>query len=121
MIFISTISKLYEQLKNNTINNESLLLCLQSQNYRIVAMSLSRLIERNLSNNDVIDRLSELGKLLTDNKFIGPWQLGHFAIATLSLLEDKDSRDKFDKIYKELNDNDKFLVNNFIKCEAYKL
>lgn len=121
MIFIKPISELFEQLQNNTISNENLILCTQSENFRIVSMSMSRLIERNLYDDIVINRLLDLSKLLVNNKFIGPWQFGHFAIATLSLLDDKRYKNSFDELYSKLSDNDKFLVNNFIKAEAYKL
>ncbi|MEE4562744.1 hypothetical protein V2U88_09810 [Paenibacillus polymyxa] len=84
-------------------------------------MAMFKLIERNYCDYKIVDRLAELGVLLTDSKFIGPWQFGHVAIATLSLLDNKDAQIKFNELFEELNDNDKFLVDNFIKSESYKV
>ncbi len=44
---------------------------------------------------------------------------GHVAIATLSLLDNKDAQIKFNELFEELND--KFLVDNFSKSESYKV
>lgn len=115
------MSRLLKKLTDNTISDDDLLICLQSENFRLVAMSISRLIERNLDDISIIDRLLELSHLLTNNKFVGVWQFGHFAIATLSLLQSDVANAKFSEIYNELHENDKFLVDNFIKAEAYKL
>lgn len=79
--------KLSDQLKHDVISNEDLIICMQSKNFRIVAMSISRLIERNLDDIHVTNRLTELSNLLVNDKFIGSWQFGHFAIAALSLLK----------------------------------
>lgn len=114
-------SELFEQLKSNAISDNDLILSLQSENFRIVSMAMSRLIERNFYDDIAIRRLEELSQLLANNKFVGPWQFGHFAIATLALLDDEKYKNKFNKIFNKLSENDKFLVNNFIKAEAYKL
>jgi hypothetical protein len=50
-------------------------------------MVIFKIIERNYCDIRIVDRLTKLGELLKDNKFIGPWQFGHVAVATLSLLE----------------------------------
>ena len=114
-------SELFEQLKSNAISDNDLILSLQSENFRIVSMAMSRLIERNFYDDIAIRRLEELSQILANNKFVGPWQFGHFAIATLALLDDEKYKNKFNKIFNKLSENDKFLVNNFIKAEAYKL
>lgn len=113
--------KLSDQLKDDVISNEDLIICMQSKNFRIVAMSISRLIERNLDDIHVINRLTELSNLLVNDKFIGPWQFGHFAIAALSLLKSDLAKKRYTEIYNKLSENDRFLVNNFIEAEAYKL
>lgn len=113
--------ELFEQLKNDEISDNDLILSLQSENFRIVSMAMSRLIERNFYDDTIIKRLEELSQLLANNKFVGPWQFGHFAIATLSLLDDEKYKSKFNDIFNELSENDKFLVDNFIKAEAYRL
>ena len=59
-----SMSKLLEQLKTDVISNEDLIVCMQSENFRIVAMSISRLIERNLDDIRAINRLTELSNLL---------------------------------------------------------
>ncbi|MRN53037.1 hypothetical protein [Paenibacillus monticola] len=63
---------------------------------------------------------AQLGELLTDSEFIGPWQFGHVALATLSLLDNEGAKIKFSEMVEGLSDNDKFLVDNFIKSESYK-
>lgn len=84
-------------------------------------MAMFKIIERNYCDIRIVDRLTQLGELLKDSKFIEPWQFGHVAVATLSLLENEDAKIRFNEIFKGLSDNDKFLVDNFIKSEAYKV
>ncbi len=116
-----SMSEMYQKLKNNTINNDELITCLKSENYRIVAISISRLIERNISNQDAVSRLEKLSNLLSNSKFVGPWQMGHFAIAALLLLKNNNVENRAKELYDKLSEKDKFLVDNFIKAEAYKL
>ncbi|KQY90204.1 hypothetical protein ASD24_25220 [Paenibacillus sp. Root52] len=118
---MASIAELAEEIKTDKIKNEDLIVCLEARNLRVVAMAMFKLIERNYCNISIVDRLSELGELLTDNKFIGPWQFGHVAIATLSLLENEDAKIKFNELFERLSDNDKYLVDNFIKLESYKI
>lgn len=118
---MASIAELANEIKTDTIKNEDLIICLEAKNLRVVSMAMFKLIERNYCDLKIVERLSELGKLLTDNKFIGPWQFGHVAIATLSLLNHKAANLKFNEIFEELNEDDKFLVDNFIKSESYKI
>lgn len=118
---MTSIAELEEEIKANTIKNEDLITCLEAKNLRVVAMAIFKIIERNYCNIRIIDRLTQLGELLKDNKFIGPWQFGHVAIATLSLLENEDAKVRFNEVFKKLSDDDKYLVDNFIKSEAYKV
>lgn len=62
-----------------------------------------------------------MSQLSVNNKFVLLWQFGHFAITTLALLDDEKYKNKFNNTFNKLRENDKFLVNNFIKAEAYKL
>ncbi|MFU1794154.1 hypothetical protein ACM1RC_09820 [Paenibacillus azoreducens] len=117
---MASIAELAEEIKTDKIKNEDLIVCLEAKNLRVVAMAMFKLIERNYCNIRIVDRLAELGELLTDSKFIGPWQFGHIAIATLSLLDNEDAKIKFNELFERLSDNDKFLVDNFIKSESYK-
>lgn len=117
---MASIAELVEEIKTDKIKNEDLIVCLEAKNLRVVAMAMFKLIERNYCDYRIIDRLAELGELLTDNKFIGPWQFGHVAIATLSLLDNEDAKAKFNELFEGLSDNDKFLVENFIESESYK-
>ena len=83
-------------------------------------MAMFKIIERNYCNQRIVDRLTQLSKLLKDNKFVGLWQFGHVAIATLALLDNSYAKSIFNELFAGLNDTDKFLVDNFIKSEAYK-
>lgn len=117
---MASIAELAEEIKADTIKNEDLIVCLEAKNLRVVAMAMFKLIERNYCDIGIVERLAELGKLLTVSKFIGPWQFGHVAIATLSLLSHKDAKIKFNELFEGLSEDDKFLVDNFIKSESYK-
>ncbi|MEJ8553917.1 hypothetical protein [Tepidibacter sp. Z1-5] len=115
-----SIFELVEEIKNDKIKNKNLIVCLEANNLRVVAMAMFKIIERNYCNKRIVDRLAQLGKLLKNNKFIGPWQFGHAAIATLSFLDNKDAKTMFNELFESLNETDKFLVENFIKSEPYK-
>lgn len=117
---MASIVELVEEIKTDKIKNGDLIVCLEAKNLRVVAMAMFKLIERNYCDYRIVERLAELGELLTDNKFIGPWQFGHVAIATLSLLDNEDAKIKFNELFEGLSDNDKFLVENFIESESYK-
>lgn len=117
---MASIAELAEEIKTDKIKNEDIIVCLEAKNLRVVAMAMFKLIERNYCDVRIVDRLAELGELLTDSRFIGPWQFGHVAIATLSLLGHEDAKIKFNELFEGLSDNDKFLVDNFIKSESYK-
>ncbi|WP_374016273.1 hypothetical protein ABU162_18335 [Paenibacillus thiaminolyticus] len=117
---MASIAELAEQIKSDKIKDEDLIVCLEAMNLRVVAVAMFKLIERNYCDIRIVERLAELGKLLTDSKFIGPWQFGHVAIATLSLLSHKDAKTKFNELFEGLSKDDKFLVDNFIKSESYK-
>lgn len=118
---MSLLAKLVEEIKNDKITNKDLIICLEAENLRVVAMAMFKIIERNYCDRRIINRLIQLGKLLKGNKFVGTWQFGHVAIATLFFLDNDDAKSMFNELFNELNDTDKFLVNNFIKSEAYKL
>ncbi|MDQ6423116.1 hypothetical protein RB620_27165 [Paenibacillus sp. LHD-117] len=117
---MASVAELVKQIENNTIKNEDLIFCMEDHNFGVVTMSMFKAIERKYCNQRIVDRLAELSRLLKDNKFIGPWQMGHVALAALSLLESESSKKKFIELFENLNENDKFLVDNFIKSEAYK-
>ncbi|OXM83271.1 hypothetical protein [Paenibacillus rigui] len=117
---MASIAELAEEIKTDKIKNEDLIVCLEAKNLRVVAMAMFKLIERNYCDLRIVERLAELGELITDNKFIGPWQFGHVAIATLSLIDNEDAKIKFNELVDGLSNNDKFLVDNFIKSETYK-
>jgi hypothetical protein len=118
---MTSIAELVEETKANTIKNEDLITCLEAKNFRVVAMAIFKIIERNYCDIRIVDRLTKLGELLKDNKFIGPWQFGHVAVATLSLLENEDAKTRFNEVFNRLSDDNKYLVDNFIKSEAYKV
>ncbi|SFD39209.1 hypothetical protein SAMN04488168_13652 [Bacillus sp. 491mf] len=117
---MALLAELVEEIKNDKIKNKDLIICLEVENLRVVAMAMFKIIERNYCDKRIVNRLTQLGKLLKDNKFVGPWQFGHAAIATLALLDNDDAKSMFNEIFGKLNDTDKFLVDNFIKSGAYK-
>lgn len=112
--------ELEKALEEDSIRNEDLAECLENHSYRIVVMAMFKAIERNYCDHRIIDRLSEFSKRLENNKFLGPWQIGHVAIATLALIDDRQANEKFNEINESLNENDRFLVRNFIESETYK-
>ncbi|WP_152392601.1 hypothetical protein [Paenibacillus guangzhouensis] len=118
---MASIAELAEEIKTDTIKNEDLITCLEAKNLRVIAMAMFKIIERNYCDVRIVDRLTQLGELLKDSKFIGLWQFGHAAVATLFLLQNEDAKIRFNEVFKELSDDDKFLVDNFIKSEAYKV
>lgn len=117
---MTTIAKLVEEIKNDKIKNEDLIICLEDGNLRVVSMAIFKIIERNYCNERIVNRLVQLGTLLKDNKFVGPWQFGHIAIATLSLLNNDEARRAYSQIINKLDETDKFLIDNFIKSRVYK-
>ena len=117
---MSVTAELVKQLDNDTIANDDLIICMKDYNYVVIAKAMFKAIERSYCNDEIVDRLAELTNLLKDSKFIGPWQMGHVALATLSLLDNDGATKKFSELSENLSENDKFLVDNFIKTEAYK-
>lgn len=111
-------SELVKRLKNKRVTDEEVISCLESENYRVVAMAMFIIIERNYCDERIVNMLTKLSRLLGNNKFIGPWQLGHVAIATLSLLDNESASSMFNEIFEELDDIDKFLVDNFIESDT---
>jgi hypothetical protein len=118
---MTSLAEYAKELEHDTISSENLIVCLEAQNYRVVTMAMFKAIERNYCNQRIVDRLCELSTLLKDNKFIGPWQMGHVALATLSLIKDEGANEKYNELFKNLSENDKFLVGNFIQSESYKV
>lgn len=117
---MALMKELVAAINNDSINNENLIVCLESDNLRVVGMAIFKIIERDYCNKAIINRLIQLSQLLKESKFIGPWQFGHIAIATLLILHNEDSKKIGNQIFVSLSETDKFLVENFIKSEAYK-
>lgn len=108
-------SKMIEKLKNDSIRDEELLDCLNSKNFNIVGQSIYKIIERRYCNEYIIKALTKIAPMLNGYKVMGPYQMGHLAIAALFLVKNKSALGCFNQIYNNLNSNDKFLVDNFIK------
>ena len=108
-------NQMIEKLKNDSIKNEELSDCLNSKNFNIVGPSIYKIMERRYCNEYIIKLLTEIAPMLTDYKVVGPYQIGHLAIATLFLVKNKSALGYFTQIYNDLNSNDKFLVDNFIE------
>lgn len=104
-----------EKLKNDSIKDEELSDCLNSKNFNIVGQSIFAIIERRYCDKYIINALTKIAPMLSGYKVIGPYQMGHLATAALFLVKDKSALGYFDQIYNNLNGNDKFLVDNFIK------
>ena len=107
--------EMIEKLKNNSIKNEELWDCLNSKNFNIVGQAIYKIMERRYCDEDIINALTKIVPMLNGYKVIGPYQMGHLAIAALFLVEDKSALEQFNQIYNNLDSNDKFLVDNFIK------
>ncbi|MDE5596973.1 MAG: hypothetical protein K2J04_04000 [Lachnospiraceae bacterium] len=108
-------NEMIEKLKNDSIKNEELLDCLNSKNFNIVGQAIYKIMERRYCDEDIIKALTKTASMLNGYKVIGPYQMGHLAIAALFLVEDKSALEYFNQIYNNLDSNDKFLVDNFIK------
>lgn len=117
---ILLIKELIKKIENNQIKNEDLIVCLESENLRVVAMAIFKIIERNYCDDRIIERLVQLGELTSNNKFMGPWQFGHVALATLALVDNVTANEVYNNIFVNLKENDKFLIENFIQSESYK-
>lgn len=107
--------EMIEKLKNDSIKNEELYDCLNSKNFNIVGKSIYKIIDRKYCDEYIIKALTKIASMLSGYKVMGPYQMGHLAIATLFLVKNKSALECFKQIYNSLSNNDKFLVNNFIK------
>lgn len=104
-----------EKLKNDSIKNEELVDCLNSKSFNIVGQSIYKIIDRKYCDQCIINTLTKIATMLNGYKVMGPYQIGHLAIAALFLVDNKSALEGYKQIYKNLNNNDKFLVDNFIK------
>lgn len=118
MISFADLSK---KINDNEIALEKLGEYLDKDHLGIAGVVILKLINENYCDEEIITRIASFSNLLGGYKFVGPWQYGHIAIAALYLLQDNRARDKYVEIYESLSDDDKFLVDNFIETEAYKL
>lgn len=104
-----------EKLKKDSIKNEELFDCLNSKNFNIVGQSIYKIIDRKYCDECIIKALIKIAPMLNGYKVVGPYQMGHLAISTLFLVKNKAALECFMQLYNDLNNNDKFLVDNFIK------
>lgn len=110
-----TFNEMVERLKNDSIKNEELFDCLDSDQFNIVGRSIYKVIDRKYCDEQIIKALSQIATQLKGFKVAGPYQLGHLAIAALFLIMNESALECFKQIYNNLNNNDKFLVDNFIE------
>lgn len=110
-----TFNEMVERLKNDSIKNEELFDCLDSKKFNIVGKSIYKVIDRKYCDEQIIKALSQIATQLKGFKVAGPYQLGHLAIAALFLVKNESAIECFKQIYNDLNNNDKFLVDNFIE------
>lgn len=107
-----------EKLNNDSIKNEELRDCLNSKNFNIVGLAIYKIMERRYCDDHILKALIKIASMLGGYKVAGPYQIGHLAIAALFLIKDETALNCFTQLYNNLNDNDKFLVDNFV--ERYK-
>ena len=106
---------LFNKLKSDSINNEELIHCLNSEKHNILGLTILAIIERKYCNEQIIRRLVQLGALLKDHKLFGLYQIGHIAIAALFLVGNEEAQIKYYALCQDLNENDRYIVDNFIK------
>lgn len=104
-----------EKLKNDSIKNDELVDCLNSRNFNIVGQAIYKMIDRRYCDQCAINALTKIATMLSGYKVMGPYQMGHLAIAALFLVENKSALECYKQIYFGLSNNDKFLIDNFIK------
>ncbi len=110
-----THNEMMEKLRDDSIKNEELADCLNSKIFNIVGMSIFTIMERRYCDKSIRKALAEISPKLSGYKAVGPYQIGHLAIAALFLGNDRSSIECFTHIYKKLNSTDQFLVDNFIE------
>lgn len=108
-------SEMVEKLENDSIKNEELADCLNSNKINIIGMSVLTIIKRKYCDESIIKALANIAPLLSGYKAVGPYQIGHLAAAALFLVRDQAALDCFSNIYDNLNEIDKFLIDNFIE------
>ena len=106
---------LLDKMKDNSITNEELILGLNAGKHNVIGRTILAIIERKYCNEQVILKLAQLGSLLQDHLLIGPYQIGHMAIAALYLIDNDEARPKYYDLFNTLNERDKFFVENFIE------
>lgn len=89
--------------------------CLNSKNFNIVGLAIYKIMERKYCDASIIKALTKIASMTDGYKVAGPYQMGHLAIAALFLIKDESALDCFTQLYNNLDDNDKFLVDNFIE------
>lgn len=104
-----------EKLKNDSIKNEELTDCLNSNQINIIGMSVLTIMKRQYCDESIIKALAEIAPLLSGYKAVGPYQVGHLAAAALFLVRDQAALECFSHIYDNLKEIDKFLIDNFIE------
>lgn len=103
------------KIKDDSIINEELYDGLTSRDFNTVGLSLYKIIERKFCDHNIIMALTKISLLLNGYRVAGPYQIGHLAIAALALVNDKSALECYEQIYRNLNENDKFLVDNYVK------
>lgn len=108
-------NELFEKLKKDSIKDEELFDCLVSKNFNVIGQAIYKIIDRKYCNENIVNALVQIASMLDGYKVIGPYQMGHLAIAALYLVDNESAIKHFDSIYQNLKDNDKFLIDKFIE------
>lgn len=96
---------LTKKIMQDELTNEELIECLNVPNVPVLQQTILKLIERKVRNSNVRIKLLEYSKYMDIRfKILGLCKIGHLAIYALKRLEYIDD---FQKIYKELSDEDK--------------
>ena len=108
-------NEMVEKLINDSIKNEELIDCLNSNQINIIGMAVLKIIERKYCDEPIVGALKKIASLLSGWKAVGPYQIGHLAAAALFLVRDQAALDCFSRIYDNLKEIDKYLIDNFIE------
>ena len=104
-----------DKLNSDTIANEELILGLNADNHHIIGLTFFKIIERKYCDEQIRLKLAQLGSLLKDRPFYGPYKYSHIAISTLYLSENDDAIAKYQEILIDMSEDDKYFVDNFIR------
>ena len=116
------INSLIDKIKSNLLDDDELIQCLNIPNNMIQNYAIQKIVERKITNSDVIETLVKLSYLkdLQSHRLFSYYSLGHIAIAALHELETKESFSEYESLFEQLSDWDKEVVEKLIVNKAFK-